>query len=115
VPDIPVCPAAGGGLPTKRGRSTAGRLALAALLTAVPLGSTAAGAGVAHAVPVAAAIVQPVQVGLADAPTAQHGGALDRGGYGNADRHGHRRHDCGRHGGIVPLLVHLLFGFDRDC
>ncbi|MDB5067970.1 MAG: hypothetical protein JWM18_4404 [Chloroflexi bacterium] len=95
----------------RRGRRTAGRLALAALLTAVPLGSTTVGAGVVHAVPVAAATVQPLQVGVADAPTAQHRGDLDRGG----DRHGHRRHDCGRHGGIVPLVVHLLFGFDRHC
>lgn len=95
-------------------RRSAARLGLAASLAALPLGSATLGAGVAHAVPVAAAIVQPVQVGLADAATARHGGALDRGDDGEGGRYGDRRHDC-RHGGLVPLVVHLLFGFDRDC
>jgi hypothetical protein len=110
VPDISLCPAAGGALPVKRWRRSAARLALAALLTTLPLGSATVGAGFAHAMPVDAAIVQPVQVGVADAATAQNGGALNRGDEGDRDRH-----DCRRHGGLVPLLVHLLFGFDRYC
>jgi hypothetical protein len=111
VPDISLCPAAGGALPLRRWRRSAARLGLAALLTALPLGSATVGAGFAHAVPVTAAIVQPVRVGVAGAATAQHGSALDRGD----DRDGDRRHDCRRHGGLVTLLIRLLFGFDRDC
>lgn len=91
-------------------RRSVARLGVTALMTALPLGSATVGAGPAHAVPVAAAVVQPVQVGVADAATARHGGAVNRGDDGDGDR----GHDC-RRGGLVPLIVHLLFGFDRDC
>jgi hypothetical protein len=92
-------------------RMTASRLALAGLLTALPVGLTTVGAGVAHAVPVAAATVHPVQVGVADAHSARH----DRGDDGDRDRHGDRRDDCGRHGGVLGLVVRVLFGFDGRC
>jgi hypothetical protein len=99
-------------------RSIAARLALAAVLTALPLGSTTVGAaGLPHAAPVAAATVHPVQAGLAHTATAPHAGAHDRGDGDDEDRGGHDRrdHDCHRHGGLVTLIVRLLFGFDEHC
>jgi hypothetical protein len=116
VPDItPVHPAAPRGLPMRRSRRAAARLALTALLTVLPVGATALGTSVAHAVPVAAASVEPIQVGGVDVLTVPDASAFDRGDDEERDRDDHRHHDCRRHGGLVPLVVNLLFGFDRHC
>ncbi|HEY2702322.1 MAG TPA: hypothetical protein VGL20_01405 [Candidatus Dormibacteraeota bacterium] len=95
----------------RRWRRTAAPLALAALLSALPLSSTAVGFGLAQAVPVAAATVQPMHAGHHGSPAARHADLFDWGGDGERD---HRGHGC-RHGGLVPLVVRLLFGVDDRC
>lgn len=103
-------------------RRRAARLALAATLTTLPLGSTIIGVGGAHALPVAAATARSVHPGvdLIRWPGDGIFGDIDDwDGDWDSDRHDHDRHDrhddCDRHGGLVPLTVHLIFGFDRDC
>jgi hypothetical protein len=90
----------------RHGRGRA-RLALAALLTAVPLASTIIG-GAATVTPVAAAITVPT----AQAATAHHGGDRHR-DRGHRDEH--RRECDDRHDGLLGLLVDLLVGSERDC
>ena len=103
-------------------RRGAARVALAATLTTLPLGSTIIGVGGAHPLPVAAATARSVHpdFDLIRWPGDDIFGdnIFDEGDDWDSDRHEHDHHDhhdCDRHGGLVPLAVHLIFGFDRDC
>ena len=90
----------------RHGRGRA-RLALAALLTAVPLATTMVG-GAATVTPVAAATT----VTTAQAATAHHSGDRHR----DRDHRDHHRRECDdRHGGLLGLLLDLLVGSERDC
>ena len=90
----------------RHGRGRA-RLALAALLTAVPLATTMVG-GAATVTPVAAATT----VTTAQAATAHHSGDRHR----DRDHRDHHRRECDdRHDGLLGLLVDLLVGSERHC